>query len=168
MNAIPGLNEKRRLTSVTQIDMTIIEPAGITLFERLRAAAANNNYLDHIDAPYLLTVEFTGFDEVGKVLSAAAKEKHEEGDTHKDDDRCRWRSTRAGLCTRSRQYPTTNSHTWTDTTGSGHQDHCTRDTDTEHSVVELEQLLNEQNKDDIGQRRDTRPVRDIHRRILQS
>ena len=61
MKAIPGPNEQRRLTSVTKIDMTIIEPAGITLFERLKAAAFNNRSFDHIDHPYLLTVEFTGF-----------------------------------------------------------------------------------------------------------
>jgi len=69
MNTIPGLNEKRRLTSVTQINMDIVEPFGITLLERVRAAAINNNYLDHLDAPYLLTVEFKGFDEQGRVLS---------------------------------------------------------------------------------------------------
>tara|TARA_B100001057_G_scaffold40982_1_gene36820 strand:+ start:4897 stop:7167 length:2271 start_codon:yes stop_codon:yes gene_type:complete len=75
MNAIPGLNEKRRLTSVTQINMTIIEPAGITLFERMRAAAANNGYLDHLDAPYLLTVEFAGFDEHGNQPPGIKKER---------------------------------------------------------------------------------------------
>jgi hypothetical protein len=75
MNSIPGLNEKRRLTSVTQIKMTIVEPAGISLFERMRAAAANNEYLDHLDAPYLLTVEFTGFNEYGK-LAPAEQRKH--------------------------------------------------------------------------------------------
>ena len=75
MNAIPGLNEKRRLTSVTQINMTIIEPAGITLFERMRAAAANNGYLDHLDAPFLLTVEFQGFDENGTLVPSLKKER---------------------------------------------------------------------------------------------
>jgi len=75
LNAIPGLNEKRRLTSVTQITMTIIEPAGITLFERMRAAAANNGYLDHLDAPYLLTVEFAGFDELGNHPPDIKKER---------------------------------------------------------------------------------------------
>ena len=65
MKAIPGPNEQRRLTSVTTISMTIIEPAGITLFERLKAAAFNNRSFDHIDHPYLLTVEFTGFKENG-------------------------------------------------------------------------------------------------------
>lgn len=66
MNSIPGLNDKRRLTGVTQIQMDIVEPAGITLLERIRAAAINNNFLDHLDAPYLLTVEFQGFDEMGR------------------------------------------------------------------------------------------------------
>jgi len=70
MNSIPGLNDKRRLTSVTQISMEIIEPAGITLLERIRGAAINNGYLDHLDAPFLLTIDFLGFDEQGRQASA--------------------------------------------------------------------------------------------------
>ena len=65
MNNVPGLNEKRRLTSVTQVNMEIIEPWGISLLSRLKAGAANNNFLDHLDAPYMLTVEFVGWDEKG-------------------------------------------------------------------------------------------------------
>ena len=70
MNSIPGLNDKRRLTSVTQISMEIIEPAGITLLERIRGAAINNGYLDHLDAPFLLTIDFMGFNEQGRPASA--------------------------------------------------------------------------------------------------
>lgn len=69
MTSVPGLNEKRRLTSVTNIQMEIVEPAGITLLERIRGAAVNNGYLDHLDAPFLLTIEFKGFDESGQVAS---------------------------------------------------------------------------------------------------
>jgi len=69
MNSIPGLNDKRRLTSVTQINMEIVEPAGITLLERVRGAAINNGYLDHLDAPFLLTIDFKGFDEQGRPAS---------------------------------------------------------------------------------------------------
>ena len=69
MNSVPGLNEKRRLTSVTQISIDIIEPAGITLLERIRGAAINNGYLDHLDAPFLLTIDFKGFDEQGRPAS---------------------------------------------------------------------------------------------------
>lgn len=73
MNSVPGLNEKRRLTSVTDITMEIVEPYGITLLERIRGAAINNNYLDHLDAPYLLTVEFRGFDEQSRVINEFGK-----------------------------------------------------------------------------------------------
>ncbi len=69
MKSIPGLNAKRRLTGVTEIDMEVVEPAGITLLERVRAAAINNGYLDHLDAPFMLTIEFKGFDEMGRPAS---------------------------------------------------------------------------------------------------
>lgn len=68
MTSIPGLNEKRRLTSVTNIIMELVEPSGLTLLEKVKAAAANNGFLDHLDAPYMLTVEFKGFDENGKEI----------------------------------------------------------------------------------------------------
>ena len=70
IKALPGPNEKRRLTSVVQMTMNIIEPAGITLFEKLRAAAFNNGSFDHIDHPFLLTVEFTGFDTNGRIMTS--------------------------------------------------------------------------------------------------
>ena len=65
MNSIPGLNEERRMTSVTKIQMEIVEPWGITLLERIKAAAARLGYLDHLDAVYLLTLNFVGWDEKG-------------------------------------------------------------------------------------------------------
>lgn len=64
--SVPGLNAKARLTSVTNIKMELVEPSGITLLEKIKAAAFNNGFLDHLDAPYMLTVEFKGFDENGK------------------------------------------------------------------------------------------------------
>ena len=75
INSIPGLNEKRRLTSVSTIKMEIVEPSGITLLERVRGAAINNGYLDHLNAPYLLTVEFKGFDELGNPDPSGANAK---------------------------------------------------------------------------------------------
>ena len=68
LTSIPGYNEKARLTSVTNIKIELVEPAGITLLEKLRAAAANNGFLDHLDAPYMLTIEFKGFDENGQPI----------------------------------------------------------------------------------------------------
>lgn len=66
IQSVPKHNQNRPLTSVTSIDMEITEPWGISLLDRLRAGAANNGYFDHLDSPYLLTIEFAGFDEVGK------------------------------------------------------------------------------------------------------
>jgi len=68
MTSIPGLNDKRRLTSVTNIMMELVEPSGLTLLEKVKAAAANNGFLDHLDAPYLLTIEFKGFDNQGRPM----------------------------------------------------------------------------------------------------
>jgi hypothetical protein len=73
MNAIPGLNEQRRLTGVTQIKMELIEPAGISLLEKVRGAAFNNGYLDHLDAPFLLTMNFAGLDELGNPITDKVK-----------------------------------------------------------------------------------------------
>ena len=69
IEALPSLNSKRRVTSVTNITMELVEPAGITLLERIRGAAVNSGNLDHIDAPFLLTIEFKGFDEQGRIAS---------------------------------------------------------------------------------------------------
>lgn len=69
LRAVPPLNSSRRLTTITNISMEIVEPYGITLLERLRAGAANSGYLDHLDCPFLLTIDFVGFDENGKPLT---------------------------------------------------------------------------------------------------
>ncbi len=68
LTSVPGFNEKRRLTSVTNITMELVEPSGITLLDKIKAAAANNGFLDHLDAPYMLTIEFVGFDENGQSI----------------------------------------------------------------------------------------------------
>lgn len=62
-------NEQRKLMNYNKLEIELVEPNGITLFEKLKAAAWNNGYQDHIDAPYLLTLEFKGTDELGKTVS---------------------------------------------------------------------------------------------------
>jgi len=66
--SVPGYNEKRRLTSATKIDIELVEPYGLTFLDKVRAAAFKNGFLDHLTAPFLLTIEFRGFDENGKPL----------------------------------------------------------------------------------------------------
>ena len=75
MTAVPGLNADRAFTSVSQLSIQINEPFGISLIERLRAAAANNGYLDHLDAAYLLTLEFKGFDENSRPVDGGKNSK---------------------------------------------------------------------------------------------
>jgi hypothetical protein len=53
-------NERRKFTNATKIEFTLREPYGISLFQKIRAAAANNGYIDHTDAPFLLTIDFQG------------------------------------------------------------------------------------------------------------
>jgi hypothetical protein len=69
IKSIHGYNPDRRTGSVTQIKMRLTEPAGISILEKFKAAAYNCGYRDHIDAPYLLTMQFRGFDEKGQVLA---------------------------------------------------------------------------------------------------
>lgn len=59
-------NSARKLMQYNEIEMDLHEPFGVTLFEKLRAAANNNKFRDHTDAPFLLTIEFRGFDDLGQ------------------------------------------------------------------------------------------------------
>ena len=46
--------------------MELSEPMGISLYEKLRGAAVANGFRDHLDAPFLLTLDFIGMDTQGK------------------------------------------------------------------------------------------------------
>lgn len=65
IKSIHSLNSERRTGQLSNIEMTLIEPSGITLFKKLVAAADVCGYRDYIDAPFLLTIEFVGVDEMG-------------------------------------------------------------------------------------------------------
>lgn len=70
-----GANEERKLINLNKVDLTMTEPFGVTLFEKLRAAAFNNGYRDHIDCPFLLTIEFRGYDNRGNPLEVVTARK---------------------------------------------------------------------------------------------
>ena len=59
-------NPDRKLMNFTKIEMELSEPMGISLYEKLRAAAVANDFRDHLDAPFLLTLDFIGMDTEGK------------------------------------------------------------------------------------------------------
>jgi hypothetical protein len=67
IDTVHGLNGDRATATNTSIRMRLTEPTGVTLINKIRAAAVNNGFLDHVDAPFLLTIQFTGFDEKGRV-----------------------------------------------------------------------------------------------------
>ncbi len=68
INSVPRPNEFRKLMNYTKIEMQLEEPNGITFWEKCRAAAFNNGYMNHTNAPFLLTIEFKGYDTNGKAL----------------------------------------------------------------------------------------------------
>jgi hypothetical protein len=69
MDSLHGMNSERGTAPITKINMIIVEPTGISLFNKMRAAAANNGFRDHVNAPYLLTVTFRGFNELGQNIT---------------------------------------------------------------------------------------------------
>jgi len=76
ITSVPRPNEERKLMNFTKIEMELSEPLGVTLFEKLRACAFNNGYVDHNDAPFLLTIEFRGYDTNGKMLGNVITKRH--------------------------------------------------------------------------------------------
>lgn len=65
IDSVPRPNEDRKLMNYTKIEMVLEEPNGITFWEKCRAAAFNGGYINHTTAPFLLTIEFKGFDSQG-------------------------------------------------------------------------------------------------------
>ena len=56
-------NESRNSMNFTRMEFELHEPYGVTFVEKVRAAAFNCGFLDYADAPFLLTIEWKGFDE---------------------------------------------------------------------------------------------------------
>ena len=77
ITTVPSASNDRRLTSVTNIDMTIHEPLGLSLIQVIRGAANNAGFIDHVDAPYLISIDYKGFDDNGKpvVMDSAYQRK---------------------------------------------------------------------------------------------
>lgn len=68
MNTVIGLNANARGTNSITVDFTIVEPYGMTLLDRLMDI--NNTGLNgknYLDMPYLLEINFFGYDDNGKV-----------------------------------------------------------------------------------------------------
>ena len=68
IDSVARPNEERKLMNFTKIEMSLEEPNGITFWEKCRAAAYNCGYLNHVNAPFLITIEFKGYDSAGKMV----------------------------------------------------------------------------------------------------
>ena len=68
-----GPNAERNLANFTKMEFQIHEPYGVTFIEKVRAATALNGFVDYQDAPLLLSIDFKGFDENGKVAELGAR-----------------------------------------------------------------------------------------------
>jgi hypothetical protein len=68
ITTVPVADPSRQFTSVTSIEMSVAEPYGLSLVTKLRGAANASGYKDHVTAPFLLTIEYKGYDSHGKPL----------------------------------------------------------------------------------------------------
>lgn len=68
-----GPNNERNLANFTKMTFELHEPYGVTFTEKIRAAAFREGYKDYQAAPYLLTIEWKGFDENGNPIPDRSK-----------------------------------------------------------------------------------------------
>lgn len=69
INGIMVPNSKTRTTNATFLEFEVTEPYSMGLFlQTLQIAATTAGYTNYIQAPYLLTVEFIGYDDDGDIL----------------------------------------------------------------------------------------------------
>ena len=81
-----GPNSERGLANFTKMEFQLHEPFGISLIEKVRAAAFVNGFTDYQDAPMLLTIEFKGFDEHGRPKQAIPSFYGDHPPSRKTDD----------------------------------------------------------------------------------
>jgi hypothetical protein len=63
-------NTRTRLTNATNISFQVIEPYSMGLFlQTLQIASLQAGYTNYLQAPFLLTIEFVGFDDDGKPVT---------------------------------------------------------------------------------------------------
>tara|TARA_B100001057_G_scaffold182696_1_gene183397 strand:- start:6003 stop:8555 length:2553 start_codon:yes stop_codon:yes gene_type:complete len=68
-----GPNSDRGLSNITKMNFELVEPFSVSLIEKVKAATFINGYMDFMDAPLLLTIEFKGTDENGKQITSEDK-----------------------------------------------------------------------------------------------
>jgi hypothetical protein len=60
-----GNGESRNMWTSTEFEMTISEPLGLSLFDKIYYSSQQLNLINHMRCPYFLEIWFTGYDEDG-------------------------------------------------------------------------------------------------------
>ncbi len=68
METTCGPNARTLNTVSTTWTMTLTEPYGISLIDKMRSAAKTQPIINYMRAPYFIDIWFTGYDENGKIL----------------------------------------------------------------------------------------------------
>jgi hypothetical protein len=69
-NAIIGNNTKTKQTNAVSLDFKVTEPYSMGMFlQTLQVAAVQAEYKNYLEAPYVLTLEFKGWDNNGNYIS---------------------------------------------------------------------------------------------------
>ena len=63
-----GPNERTLNTASTLWSMTVTEPYGISLIDKIRSSAKTQPIINYMRAPYFIDIWFTGYDENGNVM----------------------------------------------------------------------------------------------------
>lgn len=66
---ICGPNSRTLNTSATEWTMTVLEPFGISLLDKIRTAAATQPVINYMRCPFFIEIWFTGYDEAGNVIA---------------------------------------------------------------------------------------------------
>ena len=75
MTTVIGLNSRSKATNAIDLSFTVIEPYGMSLLDRIMAAADQIKAPNFKAMPYLLEVDFYGYDDNGNVLKLSEQRK---------------------------------------------------------------------------------------------
>lgn len=66
---ICGPNSRTLNTAATEWTMTVLEPFGISLLDKIRSAAATQPVINYMRCPFFIEIWFNGYDESGNVIA---------------------------------------------------------------------------------------------------
>jgi len=70
IDSIIGLNPKTKQSNATRIDFKVTEPYSMGLFlQTMQVASAQAGYSNYLEAPFVLSVEFKGWDDQGRQVN---------------------------------------------------------------------------------------------------